>query len=310
MSARSAVDGINLRSVALPVEHGGWGMLGEPLAPGPARRPVLGRLGSGSGGPRRASLPTIPRSSSSQTGAGASAHRRTTVALGFVVLYGSAAAVGLGVAAGGQPGWWLPLAAAAPLALAQLAYDARLQGRQLLPELLGAVALGSVVAAEMRAGGPARAARRSRRGPCSRPRRWAPFSTCARGFATTAAWPPTARRRGLTRWSPPPRAHPGPRGLRARGWPSRPSAFSWPAPPTGCPLAPARPSAGSRNPGDGLRLRLRPSGCHRLHVLLTGCPRRRPRPVRSASRRLERAIRPFLDPYDQGHTRVQRTLLP
>jgi hypothetical protein len=35
----------------------------------------------------------------------------------------------------------------------QLSYDARLRGRQLLPELLGAVALGSVVAAEMRAGG-------------------------------------------------------------------------------------------------------------------------------------------------------------
>ena len=45
------------------------------------------------------------------------------------------------------------MAAAAPLALAQLAYDSRLQGRQLLPELLGAVALGSVVAAEMRAAG-------------------------------------------------------------------------------------------------------------------------------------------------------------
>jgi len=45
------------------------------------------------------------------------------------------------------------LAAAAPFALAQLAYEVRHQSRQLLPELLGSVALSSVVAAEMRAAG-------------------------------------------------------------------------------------------------------------------------------------------------------------
>lgn len=43
------------------------------------------------------------------------------------------------------------MAVAAPLALVQLAYDAGHQGRRLLPELLGGVALGSVAAAEMRA---------------------------------------------------------------------------------------------------------------------------------------------------------------
>jgi hypothetical protein len=82
-----------------------------------------------------------------------SAQLRTTAALGFAFLYGSGAAAGLVLASGGHVGWWVPLAAAAPLALAQLAYDSRLQGRQLLPELLGAVALSSVVAAEMRAEG-------------------------------------------------------------------------------------------------------------------------------------------------------------
>jgi hypothetical protein len=79
---------------------------------------------------------------------------RTAAALGFAFLYGSAAAAGLGLACTiGPPGWWFPLAAAAPLALSQLGYDARHRGRQLLPELLGGVALGSVVAAEMRAAG-------------------------------------------------------------------------------------------------------------------------------------------------------------
>lgn len=152
MSARSAVDGINLRSVALPVEHGGWGMLGEPLLLGLFVAPSWAGLGVALAAlagflahhPAKLVLADWHRGA---------AHRRTTVALGFVVLYGSAAGVGLGVAAGGQQGWWMPLAAAAPFAVAQLAYDARLQGRQLVPELLGAVALGSVVAGEMRAAG-------------------------------------------------------------------------------------------------------------------------------------------------------------
>ena len=152
VSARSAVDGINLRSVALPVEHGGWGMLGEPLLLGLFVAPSWAGLGVALAAlagflahhPAKLVLTDWHRGA---------AHRRTTVALGFVVLYGSAAGVGLGVAAGGQQGWWVPLAAAAPFAVAQLAYDARLQGRQLVPELLGAVALGSVVAGEMRAAG-------------------------------------------------------------------------------------------------------------------------------------------------------------
>jgi YwiC-like protein len=77
---------------------------------------------------------------------------RTAVAERFVLIYGAVTAAGLALAAaGGTPGWWWPLAVAAPLALAQLAYDASHQGRRLLPELLGGVALGSVAAAEMRA---------------------------------------------------------------------------------------------------------------------------------------------------------------
>jgi hypothetical protein len=61
---------------------------------------------------------------------------------------------GLGLAVTrGAAGWWAPLAFAAPLALVQLAYDAGHQGRGPVPELLGGVALASVAAAEMMAGG-------------------------------------------------------------------------------------------------------------------------------------------------------------
>jgi hypothetical protein len=154
VSARSAASGINLRSVALPVEHGGWGMLGEPLLLGLLVAPSWAGLGVGLAS-LGAFLAHHPLKLALADWRRRSARTRTAVALSFVILYGSAAAVGVAMARSGQQGWWLPLAAAAPLALAQLAYGARLQGRQLLPELLGSVALGSVVAAEMRAGGRA-----------------------------------------------------------------------------------------------------------------------------------------------------------
>jgi hypothetical protein len=47
----------------------------------------------------------------------------------------------------------VPLAAAAPLGLVQLVYDARLRSRELLPELLGGVALGASAAVILVLGG-------------------------------------------------------------------------------------------------------------------------------------------------------------
>jgi YwiC-like protein len=152
VSPAAAADRVNLRAVALPVEHGGWGMLGAPL--------LLGLLVAPSGAGLGVALAALgaflthhPAKLLLADWRRGAAYRRTSVALGFVALYGSVAGFGIAVAARGQPGWWVPLAAAAPLAAVQLAYDARLQSRQLLPELMGAVALGSVAAAEMRAAG-------------------------------------------------------------------------------------------------------------------------------------------------------------
>jgi YwiC-like protein len=152
VSASPAAGAINLRSVAIPVEHGGWGLLGEPLVLGLVIAPSWAGAGVGlaclgaflAHHPARLVLADWRRQSS---------QRRTTLALGFVILYASVTAVGLVCAGSGSQGWWLPLALAAPLAVVQLACDARLQGRQLLPQLLGGIALGSVVAAEMRAAG-------------------------------------------------------------------------------------------------------------------------------------------------------------
>ena len=143
---------LNLKSLALPVEHGGWGMLGEPLLLGLLAAPSWAGLGVGfaSVGAFLAHHPVRIALADRQRG---SAYPRTTVAWRFALLYGAMAAAGLALAGKGVRGWWLPLAASAPLALIQLAYDARNRSRQIVPELLGAVALSSVVAAEMRAGG-------------------------------------------------------------------------------------------------------------------------------------------------------------
>jgi hypothetical protein len=142
----------NVRSVALPVEHGGWGMVGEPLLLGLLVAPSWAGTGVAVAS-LAAFLAHHPVKLVLTDWRRHTIHPRTRVALRFVVLYALTAAAGLAVATSGSPLWWIPLAAAAPLGVVQLVFDSRLQGRQLLPELLGAVALGSVVAAEMRAAG-------------------------------------------------------------------------------------------------------------------------------------------------------------
>ncbi len=152
MSPGAVTDGVNWRAVALPVEHGAWGMLGEPLVLGLLVAPSWAGLGVAVAS-LAAFLAHHPLKLVVADWRRGRAQPRTAAARLCVLLYGVVAAVGLFLAARGSSGWWHPLAAAAPLALAQLAYSARNQGRALLPELLGGVALSSVVAAEMRAAG-------------------------------------------------------------------------------------------------------------------------------------------------------------
>jgi YwiC-like protein len=150
--AHAAAAELNLKSVALPVEHGGWGMLGEPLVLGLLIAPSAAGLGVALAS-LAAFLVHHPLKLALADWRRRSTQSRTVAALGFILLYSAVGATGLALAVRGRPGWWLPLAAAAPFALAQLAYAVRNQSRQLLPELLGSVALSSVVAAEMRAAG-------------------------------------------------------------------------------------------------------------------------------------------------------------
>lgn len=144
---------VALRTVALPIEHGGWGFLIEPVLLGLFLAPSLAgvSLAVGALGAFLARHPLKLVLADRRRGA---RYPRTAVAEGFVLAYGFAALGSLALAASTAHGpFWLPIAAAAPLGIVQLLYDAQSRGRDLAPELLGAVALGSIASAIALAGG-------------------------------------------------------------------------------------------------------------------------------------------------------------
>ncbi len=137
----------SLRATALPAEHGGWGLLGEPLLLGLALAPSAAGLGIAAAclgafllhHPLKLALADLRRGAW---------YPRTGLAIRIAAAYAAATLLGLafaGFSAGGA--FWAPLALAAPLAAIQLAYDARHASRRLIPEAAGATSLS-------RAGGP------------------------------------------------------------------------------------------------------------------------------------------------------------
>lgn len=142
-----------LRAVAVPTEHGGWGLTAEPavlgllLAPGAAgaclaaaamvafvaRTPLRIVLTDAHRGRR------LPRTDVA----------RRVVAVEVAVLAVLAAAA---VVLADGPFWWFALPAA-PLVALELWFDARSRSRRLVPELAGVIGVGSVVAMIVVAGG-------------------------------------------------------------------------------------------------------------------------------------------------------------
>jgi hypothetical protein len=150
---------VSLRSVALPVEHGGWGLLAEPLLIGLALAPSRAGLGFTLAA-LGAFLARHPLKLLLADRRRRVRYPRTTMAERAAAAYGALAIAGAAVALRSAPSaaWW-PLLLAAPLGAGQLWYDARHQGRRLAPELLGGAALGSTAAALALAGGwPAKVA--------------------------------------------------------------------------------------------------------------------------------------------------------
>ncbi|RME98157.1 MAG: prenyltransferase [Chloroflexi bacterium] len=143
----------NLKTIALPASHGGWGFLFEPILLGLLVAPSMAALwlGVAASGAFLSQQPLKLALTDRRKGR---RYPRSIWAERLAALYLAVAAAGLVLAWASSPfAFWLPLLLAVPLAAVQLYYDARNRGRELIPELFGAGALGAVASAAAMAAG-------------------------------------------------------------------------------------------------------------------------------------------------------------
>jgi YwiC-like protein len=141
------------RAVALPTEHGGWGLTAEPALLGVLVAPSWAGAAIGIA----AFLVFLVRTPLKVVLVDRRRGRRlertrhaTVVAIGELALI--ALLVGVALAQAGAT-WMFPVMAALPLFGIELWYDTRSRSRRLLPELCGAVGIASVVSAIVLADG-------------------------------------------------------------------------------------------------------------------------------------------------------------
>jgi len=142
-----------LRPIALPTEHGGWGFLLEPLVLAMIVAPSwCGALICAAS--VCAFLTRQPLRLAMQDALRRRMYPRTRWCAIFATSYASAAAVAV-TAAIAFGGWRLaiPFAVVAPLAIVNIVYDARNKSRALLPEITGPIAMASSATAIAIAGG-------------------------------------------------------------------------------------------------------------------------------------------------------------
>ncbi|MDX6269075.1 MAG: hypothetical protein QOD28_298 [Acidobacteriota bacterium] len=136
---------VRIRTVALPTEHGGWGLMLEPVALGLLVAPSLAGsfLAVATLGAFLARHPFKVLSGDRRRGR---RFPRTVVAERFALLYACLALAGLLAATATAVSYQfiLPLFLAAPFAAVQLAFDAKGQSRALAPELAGSFGLAAV----------------------------------------------------------------------------------------------------------------------------------------------------------------------
>jgi hypothetical protein len=138
---------INLRSVVLPAEHGAWGLLLEPLLVGfilalSTEAVILGfTISSGFLLHQPLKIAAKDRLKGRRT-------ERTRWAERFVMIYGGTAVLLLAILLGhGSFSFLLPFVLVLPLVLLQFRYDMENNSRALIPEISGALALGTVAPA-------------------------------------------------------------------------------------------------------------------------------------------------------------------
>jgi len=144
---------ISIRAVALPAEHGGWALILEPIVLGLLVAPSLEGLLIGAG----AFACFLARHPIKLAIGDRRKHyvlKRTSLADRFALLYVTLAFVFFAfVVVDTNKESLLPLLVAVPLILVQLIYDGLGQSRKLMPEIAGALAVGSIATAIALAGG-------------------------------------------------------------------------------------------------------------------------------------------------------------
>jgi hypothetical protein len=142
-----------LRAVALPTEHGGWGLTAEPALLGLIVAPSVG----GTALAVAAVLAFVARTPLKIVLVDRWRGRRlsrTALALRVAAAELAAFALLIAVAAVLSPGrTWLPALAFGPLVAVELWFDMRSRSRRLVPELAGAVGISAVAAMVALAGG-------------------------------------------------------------------------------------------------------------------------------------------------------------
>lgn len=135
---------ISLKSVALPAEHGGWGFLLEPV--------LLGLLVAPSVSGLWLSLAAVgifllhqPLKITLKDRLKGKRYARTVFAERFALGYALLAVSGLMLTlVNAQHHFWQPIILVLPFALVQTTYEIRNEGREWIPEISGALALGAI----------------------------------------------------------------------------------------------------------------------------------------------------------------------
>lgn len=147
------ISGVRLKTVAVPVEHGGWSLLLQPIVLGLFLAPsiagiflALAALGAFLGRHpfKMVASDRLRRRQSS----------RTPFAMRFVILYVGSAIIFIALALNtAGTALLLPLVIATPFAVLQLYFDSTRRSRALIPELAGAISTGAMATAIALSGG-------------------------------------------------------------------------------------------------------------------------------------------------------------
>jgi hypothetical protein len=168
-----------LVAVAVPTEHGGWGLTVEPAVLGLLVAPSWAGVALAAAAlvafvartPLKVAL--VDRWRHRRLPRTVLAERVAAIELGLLVVL-----VGLAFATA-HDAFWLPIVVALPLVALELWFDMRSRSRRLVPELAGTIGIGSVAAAIVLADGAS-----------SPHARWRRFRSCASSCHETSSTRP------------------------------------------------------------------------------------------------------------------------